>query len=136
MGSDPAALPDSFSAHTAQRSSVHRPLRGSIAGLVDATRARGAIKRGGEAQAVESLDPDKIAGSYRADDLLAIDDALTRLAEVDARRARVVELRVFGALTMEETAEILGLSPQSVRRDWELAKAWLLGELSSEGSRG
>ena len=104
--------------------------------LVDATRARGAIKRGGEAQWIESLDPDKVAGSYRADDLIALDGALTRLAELDPRRARVVELRVFGGLTMEETAEILDLSPQSVRRDWKLAKAWLLRELSGEGSHG
>ena len=104
--------------------------------LVDATRARGAVKRGGETQLIDSLDPDKVAGSYRADDLLAIDDALTRLTELDPRRARVVELRVFGGLTMEESAEILGLSPQSVRRDWKLAKAWLLRELSGDGSHG
>jgi len=98
--------------------------------VVDATRARGAIKRGGQTQRVETLDPDAIAGSYRADDLLALDHALTSLAELDARRARVVELRVFGGLTMEEAADVLGLSPQSVRRDWKLAKAWLLRELS------
>ena len=101
--------------------------------IVDATRARGAIKRGGETQWVETLDPDAVAGSYRADDLLVLDEALNGLAELDPRRARVVELRVFGGLTIEEIAEVLSLSPQSVRRDWKLAKAWLLRELSSEG---
>lgn len=100
--------------------------------LVDATRTRGAIKRGGQTQWVEALDVDAVpaSGSYPADDLLALDDALTRLAELDERRARVVELRVFGGLTIEEAAEVLGLSQQSVRRDWKLAKAWLLRELS------
>jgi RNA polymerase sigma factor (TIGR02999 family) len=101
--------------------------------LVDSARSRGAIKRGGQAQRVEALNPDAVPApdSHRAADLIALDDALTRLAHLDARRARVIELRVFGGLTMEEAAEVLGLSPQSVRRDWKLAKAWLLRELSS-----
>jgi RNA polymerase sigma factor (TIGR02999 family) len=100
--------------------------------LVDSARSRGAIKRGGQTQWVEALDPDAVPApdSYRAAELIALDGALTNLAQLDARRARVIELRVFGGLTVEETAEVLGLSPQSVRRDWKLAKAWLLRELS------
>jgi RNA polymerase sigma factor (TIGR02999 family) len=99
--------------------------------LVDSARSRGAIKRG-RAQWVEVLDPDGVPApnSYRTAELIALDDALTSLAQLDARRARVIELRVFGGLTMEEAADVLGLSPQSVRRDWKLAKAWLLRELS------
>lgn len=105
--------------------------------LVDSVRARGAIKRGGDAGRLVALDPDQIAApdSDRAAELLAIDEALTSLARIDARRARVVELRVFGGLTMDEAAEVLGLSPQSVRRDWKLAKAWLLRELSRDEQR-
>jgi len=68
--------------------------------------------------------------------LITLDHALTSLAQLDARRARVIELRVFGGLTVEEAAEVLGLSPQSVRRDWSLAKAWLLRELSRDMSGG
>lgn len=100
--------------------------------LVDSARSRGTIKRGGQAQWVEALNPDAVPApdSHRAAELIALDDALTTLAQLDARRARVIELRVFGGLTMEEAAEVLSLSPQSVRRDWKLAKAWLLRELS------
>lgn len=99
--------------------------------LVDSARSRGAIKRGGQAQRVDTLDPDAVPApdSHRAAELIALDEALTNLAQLDARRARVIELRVFGGLTMEEAAEVLGLSPQSVRRDWRLAKAWLLRAL-------
>lgn len=104
--------------------------------LVDSARARGAIKRGGQAGPRGELNPDQVPApdSNRAAELVALDDALTSLALFDARRARVVELRVFGGLTEEEAAEALGLSPQSVRRDWKLAKAWLLHEMS--GGRG
>ena len=100
--------------------------------LVDAARARGTVKRGGEAQRVNDLSPDQIPApdSSRAGELVALDDALTNLAQLDPRRAQVIELRVFGGLTMEEAGEVMGLSPQSVRRDWRLAKAWLLRELS------
>jgi RNA polymerase sigma factor (TIGR02999 family) len=102
--------------------------------LVDSARSRGAIKRGGQTQWVEALDPDALPApdSFRAAELIALDDALGRLANLDARRARVIELRVFGGLTVEESAEVLGLSAQSVRRDWKLAKAWLLRELSGK----
>jgi RNA polymerase sigma factor (TIGR02999 family) len=101
--------------------------------LVDSARSQGAVKRGGNTQRVQTLDPDAVPApdSHRAAELVALDDALTRLAQLDARRARVIELRIFGGLTMEESAEVLGLSTQSVRRDWRLAKAWLLRELSN-----
>ena len=68
--------------------------------------------------------------SQRASELIALDDSLTALAQMDPRRARIIELRVFGGLTVEETATVLALSPQSVMRDWKVAKAWLLRELS------
>ena len=99
--------------------------------LVDAARARGAVKRGGGTARVNELKPDEVPApdSERAAELVALDDALTSLAQMDPRRARVIELRVFGGLTMEEAGEALGLSPQSVRRDWKLAKAWLQREM-------
>jgi RNA polymerase sigma factor (TIGR02999 family) len=106
--------------------------------LVDWARSRGAIKRGGQTQRVDDLNPDAVPApdSSRASELIALDRALTILAQLDARRARVIELRIFGGLTVEEVAEILALSPQSVRRDWSLAKAWLLRELTRDISAG
>lgn len=68
--------------------------------------------------------------SERDREILAVDDALKLLAEMDPRKARVIELRFFGGLSVEETAEVLKLSPQSVMRDWKLAKAWLTREMS------
>jgi RNA polymerase sigma factor (TIGR02999 family) len=101
--------------------------------LVDAARAHAATKRGGREQ-VPHLELDEIPAPdfQRGAELIALDAALTRLAELDPRRARVVELRTFGGLTHEEAAEVLHVSPQSVLRDWRLAKAWLLQELSQE----
>ena len=102
--------------------------------LVDSARSRGAAKRGGaDAKCASDTNPDNLPApdSCRADELIALDDALTNLAQLDPRRAQVIELRVFGGLTMEEAAEVMGLSPQSVRRDWKLAKAWLLSELTA-----
>jgi RNA polymerase sigma factor (TIGR02999 family) len=98
--------------------------------LVNRAHARAALKRGGAAERV-NLDeiPDPAAGRDR--DLIALDEALDRLAEVDARAARVIELRFFGGLSVEETAEFLKVSPQTVMRDWRLARAWLLRELDS-----
>jgi RNA polymerase sigma factor (sigma-70 family) len=66
----------------------------------------------------------------RSPDLVAIDDALLALAKIDARKAHVVELRFFGGLTVEESAEVLKVSPETIRRDWRLAKTWLLREIS------
>ena len=106
--------------------------------LVDSARARGAVKRGGQGKTLVALDLDNVPSpdSERAAELIALDEVLTRLAQIDPRRARVVELRVFGGLTIEESAEVLELSPQSVRRDWKLAKAWLLRELSRNDQDG
>ena len=103
--------------------------------LVDAARARSAAKRGGAGERILCLNLDEIPSpdSERASELIGLDDALTRLAELDPRRARIIELRVFGGLTVNETAELLRLSPQTILRDWKLAKAWLLLELSRDG---
>jgi RNA polymerase sigma factor (TIGR02999 family) len=103
--------------------------------LVDRARARASLKRGGQAQrAAHSTDVnfDRIPDltSDRAADLVALDDALSAFSQLEPRRARVVELRFFGGLSVEETAEVLGISAPSVMRDWKLAKAWLVRELS------
>lgn len=97
--------------------------------LVDVARSRRAGKRGGGAQRV-SLDDALVLASEPSADLVAIDAALDALAQVDARKARVVELRFFGGLSVEESAEALDVSPETVMRDWKLAKMWLLRELS------
>ena len=68
-----------------------------------------------------------------ADDLVALDDALHTLATVDERKSRVIELRFFGGLSVEETANVLSVSPETVMRDWKFAKAWLMRELRGEG---
>ena len=102
--------------------------------LVERARARGAEKRGGDRVQV-TLDDDLAAGPGAAVDFLAIDEALSSLAALDARQARVVELRFFGGLTVEETAEAAGVSPATVKRDWTLARAWLRRELGA-GPKG
>lgn len=104
--------------------------------LVDAARARASAKRGGQVKRVNhssafNLDEIPDVSSARDRELVAIDDALGVLAEMDPRKARVIELRFFGGLSVEETAEVLKISPQSVMRDWKLAKAWLMRELTS-----
>jgi RNA polymerase sigma factor (TIGR02999 family) len=96
--------------------------------LVDAARARNRDKRGGKAPHMnldEQIDP----SPKRAATFIALDDALDALAQFDTRKAQVVELRYFGGLSVEETAEVLRISPQSVMRDWKLAKAWLTNEI-------
>ena len=98
--------------------------------LVDAARARGAGKRGGAAGKV-NLDESIEALPQRSAELIALDEALSALAKFDSRKVRVVEMRFFAGLSVEETAEVLKISPQSVMRDWRLARAWLLRELSS-----
>jgi RNA polymerase sigma factor (TIGR02999 family) len=108
--------------------------------LVDAARARAALKRGGAAQTAEhstAVDLDSIAAddSNAAISLCALHDALETLAQIDPRRAKVIELRFFGGLSVDETAEVLQVSPQTVMRDWRLARAWLARELRGGESR-
>jgi RNA polymerase sigma factor (TIGR02999 family) len=98
--------------------------------LVDFARSRGYQKRGGGVEKV-SFDEGLVVSNERGSDLVALDDALNALAEVDARKSQVVEMRFFGGLSVEETAEALHVSPETVMRDWKLAKAWLLRELKS-----
>ena len=102
--------------------------------LVDLARAHGAQKRGGGLEHIDhsaGFNPDEIPapGTDRSIELVALDDALMRLEKIDGRKAKVVELRFFGGLSVEETATALKLSPQSVMRDWRLARAWLAREL-------
>ena len=100
--------------------------------LVDHARARGYRKRGGGAQRV-TLDERLVAPADPGLDVLALDRALEALAQVDPRKSRTVELRFFGGLSVEETAEVLHVSPDTVKRDWRLAKLWLLRELEGDG---
>ena len=98
--------------------------------LVDSARARKFQKRGGGAQ-IASLDEALVASTTPGPDLVALDDALNALSEMDPRKAQVVEMRFFGGLSAEETAEVLHVSLGTVMRDWRLAKVWLLRELSA-----
>jgi len=102
--------------------------------LIDFARSRHNLKRGGGARRV-SLDEVPDALPDRPADLLALDEALTRLADLNPRQARVVELRYFGGLNEAEVAETLKVSPRTVRHDWSLARAWLYRELSSRLSQ-
>jgi RNA polymerase sigma factor (TIGR02999 family) len=97
--------------------------------LVDFARSRGYHKRGAGAQLI-ALDEATVVAADKGEELIALDEALTALAELDPRHSRVVELRFFGGLSIEETAEVLKVSPATVRRDWSLARAWLHSELS------
>jgi RNA polymerase sigma factor (TIGR02999 family) len=99
--------------------------------LVDHARSRGSDKRGGRSERVP-LDEVLLGAEARGIEMLALNEALESLAEIDTRKARVVELRYFGGLTVEETAEVLGITPIRVKRDWDKAKAWLYGVLSQE----
>jgi len=103
--------------------------------LVEQARRRAAVKRGGDRSRV-TLDEAALGGLGRAPDVLAVDEALSALAELDRRKARVVELRFFGGLTIRETAAVLNLSPETVGREWRRAKAWLYQELSNRGEPG
>lgn len=100
--------------------------------LLDRARRRVAAKRGGAMPRV-NLDELPEVGSGRSRELIALDDALNALAGLDPRKARVIELRFFGGLSVEETAAVLKLSPDTVMRDWRLARAWLLAELGGKG---
>jgi RNA polymerase sigma-70 factor, ECF subfamily len=92
--------------------------------LVERARKRGAAKRGGEAIQI-TLSRAATTGGQRTIDLIALDRALSELAVIDERRSRIVELRYFGGLTIEETAAALEISPATVQREWRIAKAWL-----------
>ena len=96
--------------------------------LIDHARSKRRVKRGGLQQKV-SLEDVVIAAEEQSYDLVALDSALDRLAKVDARQSRIVELRFFGGLSVEQTAEVLGISPKTVKRDWAVARAWLHREL-------
>jgi len=96
--------------------------------LVDFARKRGYQKRGGGSVMI-ALDEDVIPSPQAGPDIVALDAALEALAAFDPRAAGIVELRFFGGLTVEETAEVVGMSPRTIKREWAAAKAWLLGEL-------
>jgi len=97
--------------------------------LVDYARKRQFAKRGGN-QLQVSLNEELVAANQRSAEVVLLDDALTQLAEIDERKSKVVELKFFGGLSIEETAEALGVSPGTVMRDWTLAKAWLRRAMS------
>ena len=97
--------------------------------LVDHARRRGAAKRGSNGQS-ESLSEDLAISNARPIDLLALDEALNALAALDARQSRIVELRFFGGLSLENTSEVLGISPATVKREWATAGAWLYQEMA------
>jgi RNA polymerase sigma factor (TIGR02999 family) len=101
--------------------------------LVDHARTHNAAKRGGGAQKLQLEEALAASGDTDAE-ILAVDDALSALANIDAQQARIVELRFFAGLTIEETAEALQISPSTVKRDWILAKTWIYKELSHSAS--
>jgi RNA polymerase sigma-70 factor (ECF subfamily) len=98
--------------------------------LVDYARQRTAAKRGNGPRPIDLDGIDAAAGIEISEELLTVDAALTRLGELDPQQARVVEMRYFGGLTVEETAEALSIAPRTVKRDWAMAKAWLRVEFS------
>ena len=102
--------------------------------LVDYARARAAAKRDGMATRIEIAGFELSGEAPRTEEILAVDEALDRLAELDPQQARVVELRYFAGLTVEETAEAVGISPRTVKRDWAMASAWLRSEISPRPS--
>ena len=99
--------------------------------LVDHARKRKYAKRGGDAGKI-SFDEVMAVSPERGADLIALDDALEKLAAIDPRKSKVVEMKFFGGLSVEEAAEALGVAPLTVKRDWKMAKAWLYNALSNE----
>lgn len=97
--------------------------------LVDHARSHHAVKRGGEQHRIP-LDDVIVFSEGKSAELIALDEALSRLAAIDARQSRIVELRFFAGLSVEETAEVLNISPKTVKRDWSVARAWLHREIS------
>ena len=102
--------------------------------LVDYARSRHYAKRGGDARQV-SLDEALTVSPERATEVVALDDALKRLALIDERKSQIVEFRFFGGLSIEETAEVLKVSPGTIMRDWTLAKAWLRKEMIGDSRK-
>ncbi len=102
--------------------------------LVDYARGRGFLKRGGGAQHVTIEDPIAL-GSGRGIELLDLDEALEALAKFDSRKAEIAQLRFFGGLNVQETAAVLGVSPETVHRDWKISKAWLAQKISGSSHR-
>ena len=100
--------------------------------LLDYARSHQAVKRGGALPKL-SLDNAVIFCAEQANELVALDDLLTRLAKLDPQQARIVELRFFGGMSVEETAELMGISPRTVKRDWAMAKSWFSRELRNAG---
>jgi RNA polymerase sigma factor (TIGR02999 family) len=98
--------------------------------LVDHARTKKRVKRGGSDVKISLADAAILVPEQDLD-VVALDEALTRLAEIDEQQSRVVELRFFSGLTVEETAEVMGISPATVKRDWSMAKAWLHREISA-----
>jgi len=98
--------------------------------LLDYARSHNAAKRGGLAGKL-SLDQVMVVSKENCGELLALEETLKRLEAVDPQQAKIVELRVFGGLTVEEAAEVLAISPATVKRDWSMAKAWLTRELQA-----
>jgi RNA polymerase sigma factor (TIGR02999 family) len=103
--------------------------------LVDWARSRGAQKRGADVPVVQldqnaELDEGGAPWGTSSDDLIAIDDALNALAKLDARKSEIVELRFFGGLNNKETAQVLNVSEETIRKDWNITKSWLKRELS------
>lgn len=101
--------------------------------LVDFARERRASRRGGSAQQV-SFEEVVLVSADRGAEVIALDETLNTLAKFDARKSQIVEMRFFGGLGVEETAEVLKLSPRTVKREWNLARAWLYRELNPESS--
>lgn len=102
--------------------------------LVDYARRHKADKRGGAAEKVPLEEELVIVSSGKSAELLALDEALENLAKIDSQKSKIVELRYFGGLSVEETAEVLGVSEITVKRHWRMAKAWLYGQLSPENA--
>jgi len=102
--------------------------------LVDYARRRGYAKRGGNPIRVSLSEADQISEEKSAE-VIAVDEALNRLAALDPRKSQIVELRYFGGLSVEETAELLGLSSRTIKREWRWARAWLYRELGEDGLR-
>jgi RNA polymerase sigma factor (TIGR02999 family) len=103
--------------------------------LVDHARTRLCARRGGGRQMIP-FDEGIVVSEERSPSVIALDEALDALAKIDNRKSRVVELRFFGGLTVEEVAAVLGISPETVHRDWRIAKLWLAREMKRSGRRG